>query len=72
MNIQTDKMQMIFRKDYEDRTVYTMGMSKKKQDGTYVNNNALKDLRALSKADARLILVVEDDSSGIVDSPLLG
>lgn len=35
MNIQTDKMQMIFRKDYEDRTVYTMGMSKKKQDGTY-------------------------------------
>ena len=37
MNIQTDKMQMIFRKDYEDRTVYTMGMSKKKPDGTYEN-----------------------------------
>lgn len=37
MNIQTDKMQMIFRKDYEDRTVYTMGMSKKKPDGTYDN-----------------------------------
>jgi hypothetical protein len=37
MNIQTDKMQMIFRKDYEDRTVYTMGMSKKRPDGTYDN-----------------------------------
>lgn len=35
MNIQTDKMQMIFRRDYEDRTIYTMGLSKKKQDGTY-------------------------------------
>ena len=37
MNIQTDKMQMIFRKDYEGRPSYTMGLSKKKQDGTYDN-----------------------------------
>lgn len=37
MNIQTDKMQMIFRKDYEGRVSYTMGISKKKQDGTYDN-----------------------------------
>lgn len=37
MNIQTDKMQMIFRKDNEYGTNYTMGMSKKKKDGTYDN-----------------------------------
>lgn len=37
MNIQTDKMQMIFRKDNEYGTSYTMGMSKKKKDGTYDN-----------------------------------
>lgn len=37
MNIQTDKMQMIFRKDTEYGTTYTMGMSKKKQDGNYEN-----------------------------------
>lgn len=37
MNIQTDKMQMIFRKDNEYGTSYSMGMSKKKQDGTYDN-----------------------------------
>lgn len=35
MNIATDKMHMIFRKDYEDRTLYTTSISKKKQDGTY-------------------------------------
>ena len=37
MNVVTNKMQMIFRKDYDNRTVYTMGISKKKQDGTYEN-----------------------------------
>lgn len=37
MNIQTDKMQMIFRQDTEYGTNYRIGMSRKKQDGTYDN-----------------------------------
>lgn len=38
MNIQTDKMQMIFRNDYKDGGVaYVMGLSKKKKDGSYDN-----------------------------------
>lgn len=38
MNIQTDKMQMIFRNDYDNGNVsYVMGISKKKQDGSYDN-----------------------------------
>jgi len=28
---------MIFSKEYQERTFYTMGLSKKKQDGTYEN-----------------------------------
>lgn len=35
MNIQTDKMYMVFRRDFEDKTYYKIGLSKKKQDGTY-------------------------------------
>lgn len=37
MNIQTDKMQMVFRRDTDYGTNYTIGMSRKKQDGTYDN-----------------------------------
>ncbi len=38
MNIQTDKMQMIFRNDYSNGNVaYVMGISKKKRDGSYDN-----------------------------------
>lgn len=35
MNLITDKPQMIFRKDFKDKIFYSMGMSKKKQDGSY-------------------------------------
>ena len=35
MNLATDKPQMIFRKDFKDKIFYSMGMSKKKQDGSY-------------------------------------
>ena len=28
---------MIFAKEYQERTFYSMGLSKKKQDGTYEN-----------------------------------
>jgi hypothetical protein len=37
MNIQTDKMQMVFRRDNEYGTNYSIGVSKKKQDGSYDN-----------------------------------
>ena len=35
MNIQTDKMHMVFRKDYQDKAIYTISISKKKQNGSY-------------------------------------
>lgn len=37
MNIQSEKMQMIFRRDTDYGTSYMIGMSKKKQDGNYEN-----------------------------------
>ena len=35
MEIISSKEEMIFRKDYNDRPIYTLGLSKKKQDGSY-------------------------------------
>ena len=35
MNIQTDKAYMIFRKPYEDRVFYSIGLSKKNASGGY-------------------------------------
>ena len=32
MNIQTDKMHMIFRKNYEDRTLYTTSIRRNKME----------------------------------------
>ena len=37
MQIITDKEEMIFRKDYNDRPSYSLGLSKKDKDGNYVN-----------------------------------
>lgn len=37
MNIEDSRAKMIFRKEYEGRVFYTMGISHKKQDGTYEN-----------------------------------
>lgn len=37
MNLQTEKPIMIFKKEFDGKTNYSMGMSKKKQDGTYEN-----------------------------------
>lgn len=37
MNLTTDKPIMIFKKEFDGKTNYSMGMSKKKQDGTYDN-----------------------------------
>jgi hypothetical protein len=37
MEIKTDKEEMIFRKDYEGKPRYTIGLSKKDKDGKYEN-----------------------------------
>ena len=37
MNIQTDKPQMIFVKEYNGKKYYKVGLSRKKQDGSYEN-----------------------------------
>lgn len=37
MNVQTDKPCMIFVKEYNSKKYYKVGLSKKKQDGTYEN-----------------------------------
>ena len=37
MKIVSDKYEMIFRKDYNGKPTYSVGLSKKKQDGTYEN-----------------------------------
>lgn len=35
MNLVTEKPQMVFRKDFDGRALYSIGLSKKKQDGSY-------------------------------------
>lgn len=35
MEIKTDREEMIFRKEYEDKVSYSIGLSKKREDGTY-------------------------------------
>lgn len=37
MNIQSDKPYMIFEKEYNGKKYYKVGLSRKKQDGTYEN-----------------------------------
>ena len=37
MNLQSDKPQMIFAKEYQGKKYYKVGLSKKKQDGSYEN-----------------------------------
>lgn len=37
MNIEVNRPVTIFRKDFDDRTVYSMGISKKDINGDYVN-----------------------------------
>lgn len=37
MNIQTDKPCMIFAREYNGKKYYKVGLSRKKQDGTYEN-----------------------------------
>lgn len=37
MNITNDKEVMIFRSEYEGKVFYTIGLSKKNQDGSYTN-----------------------------------
>lgn len=37
MNIQSDKSYMIFEKEYNGKKYYKVGLSRKKQDGTYEN-----------------------------------
>lgn len=37
MNIEDSRAKMIFRKEYEGKIFYTMGISHKKQDGSYEN-----------------------------------
>lgn len=35
MRVVSDKKEMIFAKDYNGKTLYSLGISKKNQDGTY-------------------------------------
>jgi hypothetical protein len=35
MKILSEREEMIFRKDYNDKAIYSIGLSKKKQDGTW-------------------------------------
>jgi hypothetical protein len=37
MEIKTDREEMIFRKEYNDKVSYSIGLSKKKEDGSYEN-----------------------------------
>lgn len=37
MDIISDKKQTIFRKDFDNRVTYSIGLAKKKQDGNYEN-----------------------------------
>ena len=37
MKIISDKFEMIFRKDYDGKPSYSLGLSKRKQGGTYEN-----------------------------------
>ena len=37
MEIISNKSEMIFRKDYNDRPIYSIGLSKKKKDGNFEN-----------------------------------
>lgn len=39
MNITNDREVMIFRREYNDKTFYSVGISKKLQDGTYENGS---------------------------------
>ena len=39
MNITNEKEVMIFRREYNDKTFYSVGLSKKLQDGTYENGS---------------------------------
>jgi len=40
MDIITDRKETIFRRDYEGKKFYSIGMSKKRQDGSYENGYA--------------------------------
>ena len=37
MNIISDKKEMVFLKDYNGKELYSLGISKKNQDGSYTN-----------------------------------
>lgn len=37
MQVTSNSEEMIFRKDYNDRPVYSIGLSKKDKDGKYIN-----------------------------------
>lgn len=37
MKIISDREEMIFRKEYEDKVSYSIGLSKKREDGSYEN-----------------------------------
>lgn len=39
MNVTNEREVMIFRNNYQDRVFYSMGISKKLQDGTYENGS---------------------------------
>lgn len=37
MEVTSNKAEMIFRKDFNDRPIYSIGLSRKKKDGNYEN-----------------------------------
>ena len=58
MKILSDKEEMIFRKDFNGKAIYSIGLSKKKQDGTwqkgYLTVNFKKDVELQNQTKIRI------------------
>lgn len=61
MKVISDREEMIFRKEFEDKVSYSLGLSKKREDGTFENgyipvrfrkNTELKDRTKIKIKDA--------------------
>lgn len=60
MKIISDKQEMIFRRDFEDKVSYSIGVSKKKEDGTYENGYIPVRFRKDTELKDRTKIIIKD------------
>lgn len=60
MQIVSDRNEMIFRKDYNGRPVYTIGLSRKDKDGNYVNGYMICNFKDGIELENRTRIKIKD------------